>query len=291
MKICPNCKKEYDDEFNFCTQCGTILEEEEANDITEFIPEASAVPEEKMAEQQQEERKKFCTKCGAPLNPEARYCTRCGQAAGDSDISVLQDRSSSHISQVEEDCLGEKKKHRIVGIACVAVAIVAAIAIGIGMSSMINGYKQPIKQLENFINKPNLKNMMSIFPDVLIDVAKDNGANTMGLEILTDSSVLNDYVEEYLVDSIEESFGEDYKFSIEINDKRGVDLNEVKADYEEILGEDATDILEISKAYDLDITMKIDSDKIDEEDSQEDGEIRVVKMKGHWTLDWTTFNF
>lgn len=291
MKICPNCKKEYDNEFKFCTQCGTVLEDEQADDITEFIPEEKSAAKEKKAEQPRRE-KKFCTKCGAQLNPGARFCTRCGQVAEENEPPVQQNGVDPYIVRTEEGIENVKKnKHKIVGIVCIAAAAAVVATAGLGVNSMINGYKQPIRQLEKFVNKPNLKNLTKMIPDVLIDVAKDNGASTIGLELLTNSSMLNDYVEDYFVEGLEENFGKNYKFTIEIENKKKVDTDDVKDDYEELFGKDATDDLKISKAYDLDVTLKIDSDEVDEEDSEEETEIRVVKMKGHWTLDWTTFDF
>ena len=49
MKICRNCNCEYEDNVNFCPQCGSKLESD-----------------------------KFCSNCGKKLSPDAKFCPECG---------------------------------------------------------------------------------------------------------------------------------------------------------------------------------------------------------------------
>lgn len=66
MKICPNCKKEYDDNFAFCVDCGIPLE-----DVKILIEEP----------QDETPTVKYCMRCGKQLNTNAAFCSACGAPA------------------------------------------------------------------------------------------------------------------------------------------------------------------------------------------------------------------
>lgn len=70
MKICPNCKKEYDDSMIFCVECGSQL--------VDYQPVAED-PQQTFAETQLlVDEPRFCLNCGNQLDDNAVFCTACG---------------------------------------------------------------------------------------------------------------------------------------------------------------------------------------------------------------------
>lgn len=75
---CPKCQTEIKSNAKFCTKCGCNL-------AVEMSKMQATAPQQQTIQQsvqtQQVQMKPTCAKCGSPLMPGARFCTKCGTPA------------------------------------------------------------------------------------------------------------------------------------------------------------------------------------------------------------------
>ena len=86
--FCTNCGAPLDEGLTVCLSCGSTVEEEKAEEVTEEIVEETPAAEENSAP------KKFCSKCGKPVDIDAVVCVHCGCSVDGKNPSEDQDSDS-----------------------------------------------------------------------------------------------------------------------------------------------------------------------------------------------------
>ena len=79
MKICPTCKKEFDDKENFCGNCGVELKN----------------------------KPRFCTKCGSQIKAEQKFCPSCGAKIEKTFSTEIVEKTANKIGKIVSDKAGE----------------------------------------------------------------------------------------------------------------------------------------------------------------------------------------
>lgn len=196
------------------------------------------------------------------------FCKNCGRE--------LQDGEVCNCSNTFGEVTTTKKKFNVKFLAAGGVAIVLVVAVVMLFSSLGGGYKKPVKDLIDSLNKGNAEKMFyAIAPDKKIKEMKKEMKDSK-----FDWDDLVELMEEGLesgMESLEKQYGKNVKFDVKFLDKKkikGDDLDEIEEMYDDEF--DA----EITKAYKVktEITIKGKKDK----DSNTNW-LYVVKVKGD---DW-----
>lgn len=195
------------------------------------------------------------------------FCKNCGRE--------LQDGELCNCNDTFGEVTTTKKKFNVKFLA-VGVAAVLIVAVVIMFSSLGGGYKKPVKDLIDSMNKGNAEKMFYA-------IAPEKKIKEMKKEMKDSKFDWDDLVElmekglESGMESLEEQYGKNVKFDVKFLDKKkikGDDLDEIEELYDDEF--DA----EITKAYKVktEITIKGKKDK----DSNTNW-LYVVKVKGD---DW-----
>lgn len=202
------------------------------------------------------------------------FCKNCGRE--------LQDGEVCNCSNNFGEVTATKKKINVKFLKSGGVAIVLVVAVVMLFSSLGGGYKKPIKDLVDSLNKGDSAKMFSaVIPDNKIkEMKKELKDSKFDWDDLMDE--IDDGLENVMED-LEDEYGKNVKFSVKFLDKKkvkGDDLDEIEEMYDDEF--DA----EITKAYKVktEITIKGKKDK-----DSEKSWLYVAKVKGD---DWkvTTYN-
>lgn len=204
------------------------------------------------------------------------FCPNCGKALPDGVACDCQNNNAFGDSPVSKK-KGGKKFLAIGGVAVVAVTAVVLLT-----STLGGGYKKPVNDLVDSLNKGDSAKMFSaVIPDSKIkEMKKELKDSKFDWDDLMDE--IDDGLENVMED-LEDEYGKNVKFSVKFLDKKkvkGDELEEIEELYDETF--DA----EISKVYKVktEITIKGKKDK-----DSEKSWLYVAKVKGD---DWkvTTYN-
>jgi len=204
----------------------------------------------------------FCPNCGKEL-PEGAVCD-CQNNNTFGEVPAL------------------KKKSNIKFLAIGAVAVVAVAVVVIVSSAFGGGYKKPVKDLVDSLNKGDSAKMFSA-------VIPDDKLKEMKKELKKDSAFdwddVTDQIDDFLEDAmedLEDKYGKNVKVSVKFLDKKkvkGDSLEEIEELYEDKF--DA----EISKVYKVKVEMTIKGKK--DKDSEKNW-LYVAKVKGD---DWKVASY
>ena len=199
---------------------------------------------------------KFCMQCGKEIEDDANVCVYCGSA---------QNTTGAAGDGVT------KKKSFIPLIAAVVVVLLVVIVIFNLLFS--GGYKQPVDNMIKAIETGKGKYLYKTMPDFLIEYRYDDEKKSEIIDDLDDSL-------EYVVEMLEDEYGDDIKVSYKIKDKEKIDKDDLE-DLEDDIKDTYDEKVKVSKGYELKIEMKIKGDDDKEKDTTK---IKVYKIDGNWCL-------
>lgn len=199
---------------------------------------------------------KFCMQCGKEIEDDANVCVYCGSAQNTT--GAAGDGAA-------------KKKSFIPLIAAVVVVLLVVIVIFNLLFS--GGYKQPVDNMIKAIETGKGKYLYKTMHDFLIEYRYDDEKKSEIIDDLDDSL-------EYVVEMLEDEYGDDIKVSYKIKDKEKIDKDDLE-DLEDSIKDTYDEKVKVSKGYELKIEMKIKGDDDKEKDTTK---IKVYKIDGNWCL-------
>lgn len=250
-----------------------------------------------------------CTKCGAELNPNAKFCTTCGTfvenattaapAAAPSeqyappaqpeapvaqpaktesakiDVNDVKDqlvKTASPIINVIKN-IWANKKIRLGIIIGVALILVIGIA-GRVMDS--TGYKSALNNYVAVMNG-NAKKIEKLMPKEYWEYMEEENDQEL-------DDIIDDFDDEYedLVENWEDEYGKNLKVSYEIEESEKMDKDDVE-DMAEALEEKYSfiDEKDVKQAYEVEIELTVKGKK---DDNSQDMDVLCVKIGSGWYL-------
>ncbi len=243
---------------------------------------------------------KFCSKCGAQLEDDARFCAKCGnptapaaeqptaQAEENTQQAPPPESGIPYGQPVQPDAgipygqpvqpAGSKvkdfftgmatNKNRLIGfiVTCVLAVIVLILVINLASCVFGGGYETPIKKLCNGMEDGDAKEIMEAFP--LDGVSDALGQWGLSMDSLLES--LEDSLDVAKVDSV----------SYKIKDKDKVDSD----DYRDHISSSFAMFVstgDIDAMYELEVEMTV---KINGEKDTQEVDAVVAKIDGDWKL-------
>lgn len=179
---------------------------------------------------------KSCPKCGVQLPDEAVFCNNCGAnlAADPQPMPTPQAPITPEpVNNATLESAKEKNKNTKVGlIAIIAGAAVFLILLIVFVASLLGGgYKTPIKQLINNMNKHSMDvdSYIECFaPGYVVTAYNDVIAVFNGTDFGDDfADEMNDTFER-MYDHLEDEYGDDYRVSFEVKKAEHMDDDDIE---------------------------------------------------------------
>lgn len=200
---------------------------------------------------------KFCMQCGKEIEDDASICVYCGASQESSGLSAGAD---------------VKKKNVLAPIIAVAVVVILVLIVIFNLIAG-GGYKKPIDNMMKSIETGKGKYIYKAMPEFLVEYRYDDDDKDEIYDALDESM-------EYVVEMLEDEYGDDIKLSYKVKDKEKIkksDLKDLEEDIEDTYDED----VKVSKGYEVKIKLKIKGDDDEDEDTTT---INVYKIDGDWCL-------
>lgn len=219
---------------------------------------------------------KFCGKCGAQLDNDARVCGRCGNV-------VSEDISLNNIGDSPQK--KRRTKKLIIGIVATVAAIVVAIIVMVNVIGS-NSYKSVIDTYINASMKTaDATTLMELFPNEFLsyvlkeeDMGRREAANQLQKQLDSSVDMLNSYYD-------------DWSVSYEITDTTDSSSADVK-----FLSDDCKDLygFTVSAEKEVDVEVTVSTTKDGETDTKiQNTDITLIKVDNSWYLwgiNGTTFD-
>lgn len=204
----------------------------------------------------------FCKFCGKEI-PDGAQCD-CEEA------KTAASNPSSSVTSASSEEVGNKSSNNASLVMIAGLIIVLIIIVSLISSIAGGGYKKPVNLFEKAFNKADAESFAEcMYTDEFLDKLDDSHIDELSKTL------------DWAHEMCEEEFGKKVKISIDIEDKEKLSKSEIKElekDYKSIDKK-----VKITKAYELDCTMKIKGKK--DKDEQE-VTLTVVKIKGEgWKLN------
>ncbi len=185
---------------------------------------------------------RFCSNCGTQISEEEKFCPTCGNG-----ISTTP--AAAPITPAKP------KKNLVIA----AVSVVSLLLIIILVASLAGGgYKTPIDNMKNGLQRGSWKTYTKAFPKEIVDTMEKSFS---WLDVKDGDELMKKAVDEY-----KDTYGKNFKISYKVLNKKELskdDLNDLKSSLE-IYGIDKN---KVKKAYEVEIEMSITGSK--ENDSNE----------------------
>lgn len=199
---------------------------------------------------------KFCENCGAEMEDNQVVCSNCGNGAEAEKVAepVAEEVKANPTTSNKSDLI---KKVGIIGGIVAAVAIIVAIIVSIVSS----GWKKPLKNYVQGMNKCDSEKYLAAYPDFL--------------KMKTTDSDLKD-----MKKNAEKEYGDNVKYSYKILKKEKIKKDELK-DVEEYISKKYDEKVKVKKGY----KVKIEAKTKGKEDYDYATSTRYVyKIDGKWKM-------
>jgi len=214
----------------------------------------------------------YCSKCGAPVAPDALACGNCGASLASGSGKVFD------VGALK--LLINRNKNKIMKIARIAVPAAAALLVLVIIICAIaanSGAKGAAKKYFKAIQKQNVEDYIELMPSNsklyyaneqdLYDDVEDNLATTL--------------------DYLETEYGKNIKFKLKNIEKDELTNKKFKLITSAYSVNDTLRAIEISKAYEVDFELAV---KGKDDDDENDVSLVLIKENGDWKVyeasDW-----
>ena len=219
----------------------------------------------------------YCSNCGTELTEGSAFCSNCGAK---NESQAVQETGNGPVAPVRipgQDAgyhAGKKLSNKTIGIIAVAVVGVLVLFLLVKFVSLFTApaYEKPVMNYFNALEEEEFDKVLDAFPDYIADYTEDAYNNLMGMDY--EDSIKT------RVESKEDYFGNDLKWSYKVTDKEKLD----KDDIEDIVNniEDTYDEeADIETAYELELDVTLEGS--DEEDTEEIT-MTVIKADSKWYI-------
>ena len=160
---------------------------------------------------------KICANCGSQLDDDAVFCGNCGTPVQNNTSTGSNESKGGIAGAINKFIDNVKKKDgKSIGILAGAGGVLVLLIVLIIVLSVSGS--SPDKALDNYIDvllNGEVNKMEKIAPDEYWDYAKENEDMTMSKL----KSQYKDLYEEYILDALEETYGDDVRIKARITDK------------------------------------------------------------------------
>ncbi len=237
---------------------------------------------------------KFCSSCGTQLSDDAAFCPTCGNKQALAPVSApvtptpaspyqapFNQASPSPTTYAQPSpyapyapAAPAKKltKNGVIGIIAISALVIIIVVVAIAIiSSILGGYKTPINNMVQGVEKSDWNKYSSAFYG---DELKDYESYFK----VAGCSNGNEFMQKYIYKTFEAKYGENIKISVKYNkatkltnDERSKEADTLKSKY----GHD----VKIDEAYYVDCTFSIKGNSSGDSD---DSRVTVGKIGGKW---------
>lgn len=212
----------------------------------------------------------FCDKCGNNNPNDAKFCEACGNpiTSPQAPTAPTAPMGGTYYPPAPAKPSGSNPAGKIIAI-IIAIAVIAAAVFGVvKLVGCVTGggVEAPVKNFVKFINNGDTDALLKAFPE---SYTKD----------------MEDYlkdVDAMMLRMMEQEYGDDYKVSYKITDKKKIDkddLKDIEDEENEMLESLDIDKIEIKDGYELEVELKV---KGSEDEDEDELEISVYKVDGRW---------
>ena len=199
---------------------------------------------------------KFCENCGAEMADDQVVCSNCGNGAEAEKVAepVAEEVKANPTTSNKSELI---KKVGIIGGIVAAVAIIVAIIVSLASG----GWKKPIKNYVEGMNKCDSDKYLAAYPDFL--------------EMKTSDSDLKD-----MKKNSEKEYGDNVKYSYKILKKEKITKDELK-DVEEYIKNKYDKSVKVKKGFKVKVEYKM---KGKDDFDYQTTNVYVYKIDGKWKM-------
>lgn len=229
----------------------------------------------------------FCGKCGAELKDNAKFCSKCGNVI---EANNGKEKQDSQVEKYKEIVNGNKKNKTIgmIAVGGLILILVLAVFFIFGGRSYKKTVKEYVKASFSSDSDKAVDKMVKLLPEEVWEKVVESGKEEGDID---NEEEAKEFLAEKLEESyetIEEHYGEGFKYSYEIVDEdelRSPELRAIEDDFED---EDIRLEKEIKEGKE--VTVKVAVKSADGEmKADNEMNITVIKIGRSWYL--ADFNF
>ncbi len=234
---------------------------------------------------------KFCMQCGAQIDDNAANCPSCGAAQNlsvnpqpantepnnDQKVNMAEpETASASIPQINIDQIKnmDPSKKKKIGIIAIAAAILLIILIVLRIIVSAGAYKKPFNNYEDAMNSGKGKYIYKSIPEYIMDSVFDDYKKSEIIEEFDD--ILDDQTEYY-----EDSYGKDYKYTIEFVDKDSITRKKLRS-MEKAIKYTYGEKVDVTKGYEVTLKEKVKGKKGKTSSTGNTYTYNVYKIDGEW---------
>lgn len=255
----------------------------------------------------------FCTNCGANIPNDAVFCTSCGAKMNQAQQQVPTNPAPTSYAPTNQGAAPyapvnqgdtpyaqgnqggypnqptygrpqytqnpQTKKYLTIGGIIVGALILLFVLGTIVKSVTTPGYTKPIDYMVDGMESGKMNTLLKAFPDFMTKEMKKS------LEYFTDD--IDEYMQEYIVASLESQYGKGFKVSYRIEDKEKLSSKAIRS-LEDDIEYSYDKEVDIKEAYELEVEMIIKGKNDDDSDI---AYLTVVKIGSKWYCMDNMFGF
>lgn len=224
----------------------------------------------------------FCGKCGAELKENAKFCSKCGNVI---DTNGEKGQSNSQVEKYKEMVNGNKKNKTVgmIAVGVVVLILVVAVFCVFGGRSYKKTIKEYVKASFNSDSDKAVDKIVKLLPEEVWEKTVESGKEEGDID---NEEEAKEFLAEKLEESyetIEEHYGEGFKYSYEIVDEDELRSPELEAIEDDFKDEDIRLEKEITEGKE--VTVKVAVKSADGKTTADNElNVTVIKIGRSWYL-------